>query len=149
MSHIPASCDHFRRNYILVKFGHFWLISRKSHFGRFADMWHRRGETIKAREIIFSLIFFSGTVHLVPETVKFWFWGQKQSVKWFHNTLNSENSIFSTTFWSISELSTCCKNTSSPSSKCYKIIFNCVFVLDCYIVLKSVIKCFLYIKLIY
>ncbi len=90
-------------------------------------MWHRRGKTINPREIIFSQNFFAGTVNLVPETVKFWFSSQKQGLKWFYNTLNSENSIFSTIFWSISELSKCCKNTSSPSSKCCKIILHSVF----------------------
>ena len=127
MSHIPASNDLFRKSYIFVKLGHFWPISRKSHFGRFVHMWHRRGETIIFREIIFTPIFFSGTVHLVPETVKFWFWGEKQGLKWFYNTLNSENSIFSTIFWSILEVSKWCKNTSSSSSKCCKIILNHVF----------------------
>ena len=46
-----------------VKMGHFRLISWKSHFGRFVDMWHRRGKTKYPREIIFWKHFFLGNVY--------------------------------------------------------------------------------------
>ena len=38
MSHIPASCDHFWRSYVVAKLENFQWIFRKSHFGRFMNV---------------------------------------------------------------------------------------------------------------
>ena len=66
MRHIPASYDHFWGSYVVVKLEHFWLIFRKSHLGRFADMDHRRKKISILREIIFSRNLFLGNVFDVP-----------------------------------------------------------------------------------
>ena len=51
---------------ILWRWGIFWLISRKSHFGRFAKSWHLRGKPITFEKIMFFRIFFLEMFSLVP-----------------------------------------------------------------------------------
>ena len=127
MSHIPASYDHFRRSYIFVKLDHFWSISRKSHFGRFVHMWHRRWKTINLREIICSQHFFLGNVYLGPGYGEFWFWSDYRVSKIFYNTLKSEISHISMIFCSILEFSKCCKYARFQILKCCKNCLNSVF----------------------
>ena len=100
MSHIPASYDHFWWFSISVKIDNFLWISQKSHFRWFSKSWHCRGKTIKTREIDFLQNFISRMLHLVPETVKFWFLGHTHGWNTFFITLKSEISDFRGVFLS-------------------------------------------------
>ena len=93
MSHLPASYDHFWWFYMFGKFHYFRQISRKSHFWRFGEMWHRREKTKKLREIIFRINFFSRIVLFVPEVGEFWVLGHFLGFWNIINTSKSRTSI--------------------------------------------------------
>ena len=61
---------------ILWSWGIFDGFPGNTHFGRFANMWHRREKTKKSMEIIFHTKFISGCVHLLPVVGEFWFLGR-------------------------------------------------------------------------
>ncbi len=77
-----------------MKFDHFRCNFRKSLFRRLLKARHRRGKTIKSKEIIFLPKFISGNVHLVPETVKSRVLGHPHCQIELDSTLKSEISIF-------------------------------------------------------
>ena len=127
MSYIPASYDHFRRSYVFVKLGHFWLISRKSHFGRFVDMWHLGRKNYIPLECNFFAEEFSGKCLLGSYAWEILGFRSKTEFKMFLQHFEIRDLAFFDDFCSISEPSKCCKNTRSQISKCCKNFLNHVF----------------------